>query len=137
MNQIQFIFMKAINITYWIITAIVGLMMLFSTYAYLSDPALTAAFQHIGYPDHFRVALAIAKFVGVILLLAPVAPRIKEWAYAGFTFTFIGAFLAHSAAGDPISVRIMPIVFLLLLITSYVTFHKRQSGSQSAAHQPA
>jgi uncharacterized membrane protein YphA (DoxX/SURF4 family) len=126
--------MKAINITYWITTAIIGLMMLFSTYAYLTDPALTSAFQHIGYPDHFRVALAIAKLVGVILLVAPVAPRIKEWAYAGFTFTFVGAFLAHSAAGDPVAMRIMPVIFLLLLIASYVTFHRRHAAAPRTAH---
>jgi hypothetical protein len=130
--------MKTINITYWITTSIVGLMMLFSTYAYLSDPAITAAFQHIGYPDHFRIALAIAKFVGVILLLAPVAARIKEWAYAGFTFTFVGAFLAHTAAGDPVAMRIMPVIFLLLLIASYATYHRRNAGAtQRTAHQAA
>jgi DoxX-like family len=130
--------MKTINITYWITTSIVGLMMLFSTYAYLSDPAIAAAFQHIGYPDHFRIALALAKFVGVILLAAPVAARIKEWAYAGFTFTFVGAFLAHTAAGDPGAVRIMPVIFLLLLIVSYVTYHRRNTvAAQRTAHQAA
>jgi uncharacterized membrane protein YphA (DoxX/SURF4 family) len=70
------------------------------------------------------VELALAKLVGAILLIAPVAARIKEWAYAGFTFTFISAFIAHTASGDPINYRIMPVIFLAFLITSYITYHK-------------
>ena len=127
--------MKAINITYWVTTSIIGLMMLFTVYAYLTNPGMSAAFQHIGYPDHLRVALAVAKLIGAVLLLAPVAARIKEWAYAGFTFTFIGAFLAHSAAGDPVNVLIMPLIFLLVLITSYVTFHRRYAVAARSATQ--
>jgi hypothetical protein len=129
--------MKAINITYWITTSIVAFMMLFSVYAYLTNPDMSAAFQHLGYPDHLRVTLAIAKFIGVALLLAPVAARIKEWAYAGFTFTFIGAFLAHSAAGDPVSMRVMPVILLLLLIASYITFHRRHAAAAQRSTQAA
>lgn len=129
--------MKAINITYWITTSIVALMMLFSVYAYLTNPDMTAAFQHLGYPDHLRITLAIAKLIGAALLLAPVAARIKEWAYAGFTFTFIEAFLAHSAAGDPVNMRVMPVIFLLLLIASYVTFNRRHAVASQRTAQAA
>jgi len=125
--------MKATKIIYWITTAIVALMMTFSTYSYLTQPALTEAFHHLGYPDHFRVELAIAKLTGAILLLAPVGPRIKEWTYAGFTFTFIAAFMAHTAAGDPVANRIMPLVFLGILVVSYLQYHKLQKGVQKAA----
>jgi len=117
--------MKANKITYWISTAIVALMMTYSTYAYLTQDAVKQGFQHLGYPDYFRVELAIAKLIGAILLLAPVASRVKEWAYAGFTITFISAFIAHSSSGDPIANRSMPLIFLVLLVISYVTYHKR------------
>jgi len=127
--------MKAINITYWITTSIVSFMMLFSVYAYLTNPDIVAAFQHLGYPDHLRITLAIAKLIGVGLLLAPLTTRIKEWAYAGFTFTFIGAFLAHSAAGDPVSARAMPVIMLLLLVASYVTLHRRHAAAVQRAAQ--
>jgi uncharacterized membrane protein YphA (DoxX/SURF4 family) len=118
--------MKATKITYWITTAIVALMMLYSASAYLTQPAMAAAFKHLGYPDYFRVELAITKIIGAILLLAPLAARVKEWAYAGFTIVFISAFIAHSASGDPISYRIMPVIFLALLAISYITYHKQQ-----------
>jgi hypothetical protein len=127
--------MKAINITYWITTSIVAFMMLFSVYAYFTNPDIAAAFQHLGYPDHLRVELAIAKLIGVALLLAPLNGRIKEWAYAGFTFTFIAAFLAHTIAADPMAARIMPVVLLLMLIASYVTYHRRQAAAAQRTTQ--
>lgn len=125
--------MKATKIIYWVTTVIVAFMMTYSAYAYLAQPALTEGFHHLGYPDHFRVELAIAKFIGVILLLAPVGPRIKEWTYAGFTFTFIAASLAHTAAGDPVTNRIMPLVMLGILAVSYLQYHKLQKGVQKTA----
>ncbi len=121
--------MKSIKIIYWITTAIVGLMMTYSAYAYLTQPMMTQAFHHLGYPDYFRVELAIAKLIGVVLLLAPLASsgakaRLKEWVYAGFAFTFISAFIAHSASGDPAGNRSAPIIFLVLLAISYFSYHR-------------
>ncbi len=116
--------MKTIKITYWITTAIIGLMMTYSAYAYLTQEKVAQAFHHLGYPDYFREELAVGKLIGVVLLLVPLAGRIKEWVYAGFTITFISAFIAHSASGDPVSVRIMPVIFLVLLAVSYITYHK-------------
>ena len=44
--------------------------------------------------------LSWAKFLGVVVLLAPVSPRLKEWAYAGFAITLASALIAHFAMGD-------------------------------------
>jgi uncharacterized membrane protein YphA (DoxX/SURF4 family) len=123
--------MKSIKITYWATTSIVAIMMTYSSYAYLTQDAMLQAFHHLGYPDYFRVELAIAKLIGAVLLIAPVATRIKEWTYAGFTLTFISAFIAHTASGDPINFRIMPLIFLALLIVSYLTYHKWKSSTVS------
>ena len=118
---------KTIKITYWISTAIVSLMMIFSAYSYFTNPEVKQGFQHLGFPDYFRVELAIAKILGAIILLAPIKEQVKEWAYAGFAFTFISAFIAHSASGDPINNRIGPVVFLVVLALSYFTYHKAKS----------
>lgn len=112
------------KIIYWITTAIVALMMTYSAYAYLQVPAMADGFHHLGFPDYFRKELAIFKIIGAILLLAPVAARIKEWAYAGFAIVFVSASIAHTASGDPMTNRIMPLVFLVLLIISNVTYYK-------------
>lgn len=118
---------KTMKITYWISTAIVSLMMIFSAYSYFTNPEVKQGFQHLGFPDYFRVELAIAKILGAIILLAPIKGQVKEWAYAGFAFTFISAFIAHSASGDPINNRIGPVVFLVVLALSYFTYHKAKS----------
>jgi len=117
--------MKTIKIAYWTTTTIVALMMIFSTYAYLTQDTAKQGFHHLGFSDSFRVELAIAKLIGAILLLAPVATRVKEWVYAGFTITFISAFIAHSSSGDPVANRSMPLIMLGLLVISYITYHKR------------
>jgi len=116
--------MKTTKIIYWVTTAIVALMMTYSAYAYLTQPVMQQGFHHLGYPDYFRVELAIAKFIGVVILLAPIAARAKEWAYAGFVITFISAFIAHSASGDPAAMRMAPVIFLVLLAVSYFTYHQ-------------
>ncbi len=122
--------MKAIKIIYWITTTFVALMMAFSVYTYLTKAEMQEGFHHLGFPDYFRIELAIAKALGVIVLLAPIAARVKEWAYAGFAFTFISAFIAHTASGDPVANAVGPVIALVILAVSYITFHKLQAGSQ-------
>jgi len=116
--------MKTVKISYWITTAIVALMMTYSGYAYLTQDKMEQAFQHLGFPDYFRIELAFAKFIGAVLLLFPFSSRVKEWAYAGFTITYVSAFIGHTFSGDPASIQFMPVVFLILLAVSYVTYHK-------------
>ena len=100
---------------------------------------MAEAFQHLGYPAYFRVELAIAKLAGAVLLLVPVGAKIKEWAYAGFMFTFISAFIAHTASGDPIAFRLSPLIFLTLLAASYTSYNKwrKPGGSALSVTSPA
>jgi hypothetical protein len=121
--------MKAIKITYWVSTALVSIMMAYSAYSYVTNPAMQLAFVHLGYPDYFRKALAFGKFIGVALLLLPVDARIKEWVYAGFGITFISAFIAHTVSGDSTQYRLMPVIFLTVLLVSYFTYHKSQKAA--------
>ncbi|MGS2764249.1 DoxX family protein [Sinomicrobium sp. M5D2P9] len=123
---------KPWKLTYWVTTIIVSLMMLFSTYSYLTNAGIQQAFTHLGYPDHFRIELAIAKLIGAIVLLALIKGWIKEWAYAGFAITFVSAFIAHTASGNPMSARISPVIFLGLLIISFISFHKTDTGKRNA-----
>lgn len=85
---------------YWISTALFCLQISFTAYAQLSLPQVAEAFDHLGFPDYFRVELAWAKFLGVALLLTPVPARLKEWAYAGFAITLASALIAHLSVGD-------------------------------------
>ena len=91
---------KAIVIGFWIATALFCLQIGFTAYAQLRLPQVAEAFSHLGFPDYFRVELALAKLLGVVLLLAPVPGRLTEWAYAGFAITLGSALIAHLAVGD-------------------------------------
>ncbi len=112
--------MKATKITYYTTTALVSFAMLFSTYAYLTKPELKAGFQHLGFPDYFRVELAIAKFIAAIALWLPVR-LLRETAYIGLSISFVSAFIAHTVVGDPFGTAISPVVIWGILIVSYVT----------------
>ena len=120
--------MKKNSIIYWVTTGLIGLMMTFSAYSYLTNPEIMAAFKHLGFPDYFRVELAAAKFLGVLVLLITQIPdKIKEWAYAGFGITFISAAIGHFSSGDPASVAAMPVIFLAVLIVSNIYLYKKNS----------
>jgi DoxX-like family len=109
------------TIAYWVSTGIVAALCLFAAYAYLSgSQQAVEGFAHLGYPQQLRVLLGIAKLLGAITLLVPGWPNLKEWAYAGFTFTWIAAVVAHYHAKDG-PVAFAPLVLLALLAVSYVT----------------
>ncbi len=109
------------KIAYWVSTGVVAAMSLFAAYAYLSGgPQAVQGFAHVGYPQQLRILLGIAKLLGAITLVAPGVVKLKEWAYAGFTFAWIAACIAHYLAKDG-PVAFMPLVLLLLLAVSYVT----------------
>lgn len=91
---------KAKTVVYWIVTALFCLQISFTAYAQLHLPQVAEAFTHLGFPAYFRVELAWAKLLGVVLLLAPVPERLKEWAYAGFAITLASALIAHLSVGD-------------------------------------
>jgi uncharacterized membrane protein YphA (DoxX/SURF4 family) len=109
------------KIAYWVSTIIVSALSLFAAYAYLSgNPEAVQGFAHVGYPQQLRIILGIAKPLGAIVLLIPGFRRLKEWAYAGFTFAWICACIAHYLAGQHTE-SITPLVLLVLLAVSYFT----------------
>jgi hypothetical protein len=91
---------RGIVIGFWIVTSLFCLQMTFTAYAQLCLPQVAAAFAHLGFPAYFRVELAWAKLLGVVLLLAPVPATLKEWAYAGFAINLGSAVIAHLALGE-------------------------------------
>ena len=112
---------------YWIITALFCLQMSFTAYAQLRLPQVAAAFTHFGFPAYFRVELSLAKLLGVALLLAPVPPRLKEWAYAGFAIDLGSALIAHFAVGDGPQAWSWPAITSVLWALSYVFWRRLQS----------
>ena len=69
---------------------------------------------HLGYPVYLLTILGIWKFLGVVAVLIPKFPLLKEWTYAGFFFVMSGAIFSHIALGDPVK-EIFPSLLLLIL----------------------
>ncbi|WP_339752472.1 DoxX family protein [Algoriphagus aquimarinus] len=98
-------------------------------------PALTSqtelakeGIQHLGYPMYFGNALVVFKVCGSLILMIPKFPkRVKEWAYAGFTFDFIFACISHYAVDGFGFQTIFPLIILVILMVSYIYYHKLNS----------
>jgi len=109
------------KIVYWVSTGIVAALSMFAAFAYLSgSPQAIQGFALVGYPQQLRIILGIAKPLGAIALIIPGWPRLKEWAYAGFTFAWISASIAHYLANQR-GEAFAPLVLLALLAASNVT----------------
>ena len=109
------------KVTYWVTTGLLAALSAFAGVSYLVGSAqVVQGFAHLGYPQHLRILLGIAKVLGAIALVVPGFPKLKEWAYAGFTFAWIAAHVAHHIAKDGPE-QYMPLVLLVLLLVSYVT----------------
>jgi uncharacterized membrane protein YphA (DoxX/SURF4 family) len=80
---------------------------------------------HLGYPVYLLTILGIWKILGVVALLVPKFPLLKEWAYAGFFFIMSGAVFSHIASGDPMN-DLFP--SLLLLILTMISWYFRPVG---------
>lgn len=122
--------MKANRFVYYITTGLISAAMLFSTYAYLANPQLKWAFQHLGFPDYLRIELAIAKFLAAITIWLPVR-LLKEAAYIGLAISFISAFIAHISVGDSTGHILYPVFVLGILIASYITYRKLSNTKQT------
>ncbi|MDR6197967.1 DoxX family protein [Siphonobacter sp. SORGH_AS_0500] len=117
--------MKSQKIIYWISTGLFAVWMLANAKAYLTSEEAKRLCVHFGFPDYFRVELAIAKILGTAALLLPVVRNNpKEWAYAGFFITVVSGFIAHLASGDSLISSSFALLALALLLTSYFTYHR-------------
>jgi len=74
----------------------------------------TAPIIALGYPPYFLTILGFSKILGVVVLLAPQLPVLKEWVYAGFFFTMSGAVYSHIASGNPVQEIFPPLLLLAL-----------------------
>ncbi len=120
--------MKTIKILYWVFTILLVVLMLFSAFGtFVSSPESAKFATQFGYPTYIFKFLAVAKILGVIAILVPGNPRLKEWAYAGFTFDLLGAIYSFYSNGTfPVSQWApMLIAGLIFVFGSYIFYHKK------------
>lgn len=111
---------KRDKIIYWIATIWLALGMLSTGLVQLMQMKEEVdMIIHLGYPVYFLTLLGIWKILGVIAILVPRFPILKEWAYAGFFFTMSGAVVSHFASGDDAITFFGPALLVLLTIVSW------------------
>lgn len=117
--------MKKYKIAFWISTIIIFLFEGVTTALTSQTQMAKDGITSLGYPLYFGTMLAIFKVIGTLVLIIPAAPkRVKEWAYTGFGIDFIAAFVSIVAVNGFGPIAILPVVFMGLLVVSYVSFHK-------------
>lgn len=130
---------KRNKIIYWIATLWLALGMFSTGMVQLlrveSEGALSPpgvwGIKQLGYPVYFLTILAIWKLLGVVAVLIPKFPLLKEWAYAGFFFIMTGALFSHIATGSAVS-EFFP--SLLLLVLTVVSWYFRPAERKLAAN---
>ena len=111
---------------YWAITLLLmvpgaggGLVEVFT-----GGPASVAqTLTSLGYPLYIMKILGTAKVLGGLAILTGRFPKLKEWAYAGFAFDFLGATASHLLAGDAAHAP-LPFAFFVVHMTSYALWYK-------------
>jgi len=126
--------MNAKTVTYWTTTVLFSLALGAGGAADLAlTPDMAAAMEHLGYPEYFAGILGAWKLLGVVALLVPAMPRLKEWSYAGFFFNLTGAAISHLALGDGVGGVMPPLVLLSLGAASWALAPaSRQLGQRLA-----
>lgn len=119
---------KREKIIYWTSTGLFSLFMLSSAIPNLLQAAeWVEVFTALGYPLYLLPFLGVAKLLGVIALMVPGFPKLKEWAYAGFTFNLSGAIYSGIAASGFDPKMLVLLVPIAMGVVSYL-FHRKRSA---------
>jgi hypothetical protein len=121
--------MKAIKITYWTVTGLFALFMIFSGVQniMMDQGSIDLIATALKFPEYIIPFLGWAKVLGSIAILVPGFPRIKEWAYAGLFFDLLGATYASIVLNGALGGVFMSI-FLIFHLLSYFFYHKYQKA---------
>lgn len=112
---------KRNRIIYWIATLWLALGMTSTGIVQLirMEEEVERTVEYMGFPLYFLTIIGIWKLLGVLAILIPRYPVLKEWAYAGFFFTMTGALISHGFMGDPISEFLPATLLIVLTVVSY------------------
>lgn len=127
---------KRDNIIYWIATIWLSLGMVSTGIVQILKVKEEAdMFAHLGYPSYLLTILGVWKILGVVAVLTPKFPILKEWAYAGFFFTMTGAVFSHAAVGDGGKEFFGPVLLIVLTVVSWY-YRPKSRRLRAIRYQP-
>ena len=113
------------NVIFWSVTLLFAVPLALAGIGELIGlPAGVAILGQLGYPRYLLSFLGLAKLLGVAALVAGTNPRLKEWAYAGFTFTLLGACYSHLASGQILN-ALNPLAVGIVGAASYLAWRRQ------------
>jgi len=116
---------KTTKILYWVLLSLFCLFHVFDAFGGLTmQQAGIDAMHAMGYPVYLMPFLAVLKLLGIAALLQNRFTRVKEWAFAGFSFTLIGASVSHFCAHESTLFVVMPLIFLAILFVIYYCWRR-------------
>ena len=111
---------KRNKIIYWIATIWLALGMVSTGIVQIIEMEEEVdVITNLGYPVYILTILGIWKILGVVAVLIPKFPLVKEWAYAGFVFIMSGALFSHIVVGDSAKALFGPTLLLVLTVISW------------------
>ncbi len=111
---------KRNKIIYWVATVFLAIgMTAGGVQQMLQVGGYNEIVTQLGYPLYLLSILGVWKILGVITILLPKLPLLKEWAYAGFFFAMSGAFLSHVIVGQAFSEAIPSLILLSVTLLSW------------------
>jgi hypothetical protein len=118
--------MKTTKILYRVSTILLALFILPGIF-FFNTPMAIEWVQHLWLPEWFRREVSIGTFIGGLILILPVRPRLKERAYVALGILYVSALIAHLAVDGVVLMSFTPVVTFAILLVSYITYHKLQS----------
>jgi uncharacterized membrane protein YphA (DoxX/SURF4 family) len=134
--MVDFVSSRSRTIAYWVTTVIIAAeLAVGGVWDILQIEYIREILeQQLGYPAYFSIIVGVWKVPGVVALLVPRFPRLKEWAYAGAVFTFTGAVASHLAVGEVAFALYGPIIFAVIALASWAL---RPSARRDLAPGPS
>ena len=108
------------SIAYWVFTVLTAMLFAIPGAALLLRvPHFTKDMAQLGYPAYFLMILGAWKMLGVLAILIPGRPRLKEWAYAGMFFDLTSAAISRAVVGDAFIKMLVPLVVVAIVFLSW------------------
>jgi hypothetical protein len=120
---------KSLRLAYWTATIVFALLLVLDGLAGITRAeAGVEALTHLGYPLFLLPTFGVAKLLAAVAIVQPRFRTVKEWAFAGWAFTCIGAFVSRAAVGDTVELIYSPVLLAIAAVPYWLWLRARHAG---------